>query len=172
MEEIWKDISGFEGYYEISNFGIVRTKKRICTNHTILPKVKKTQFVNGYKRVYLYVDNKVSPKFIHRLVAETFIPNPNKLPQVNHKDENKLNNCVDNLEWCTAKYNCNYGTHNEKLSDSMSKRILQYTKQGEFIREWRSMTDAENTLGIDHRHISDVCQGKRKSTGGFIWNYK
>lgn len=109
MEEIWKDIEGYEGLYQISNLGRVwSVKKEIY---------RKEGFVGPYPSVSLTKDGHYDTFSIHRLVAKAFIPNPLDLPQVNHKDENPLNNCVDNLEWCTAKYNSNYGTRNKRVGD-------------------------------------------------------
>ena len=107
---------------------------------------------------------------LHRLVAQAFIPNPENKPQVNHLDENKLNNCVNNLEWTTAKENSNYGSRNERLS----RKILQYSRSGEFIREWKSAAEVERLLGINHANITQCCRGNPNHTtaGGFVWKYK
>lgn len=113
IEEIWKLISGYDDRYSVSNFGNVRSNSYTYTyfwrnrwvTETRKAKILTPESIKGYLRVYLRKDKKSFPKFIHRLVAETFIPNPNNLPQVNHIDGNKLNNCVENLEWCTGSYN-------------------------------------------------------------------
>ena len=110
--EIFKEINGYEGYYLISNQGDVKSVKR--------NKILKCAIVCGYKCVNLYANGKNKMHKVHRLVAEAFIPNPNNLPQVNHKDENKLNNCVENLEWCDSKYNNAYGTKGKRISESIS----------------------------------------------------
>ena len=127
QEEIWKDITGFEGLYQISNFGNVRVLDRICNSaiknsNKVLRKGKLLKKYNkgGYYYAFLMKDSKRYYFRINRLVAMAFIPNPNNLPYVNHKDENPLNNHVDNLEWCTAKYNCNYGTRNSKICNCTS----------------------------------------------------
>lgn len=117
-EEVWKDIKGYEGKYQASNLWRIRSlnyarRKQI---RVLKPGIEKTR---GYLSVTLLNKGKQKTKPVHRLVALTFIPNPNNLPQVNHKDENKLNNCVDNLEWCNAKYNCNYGNRNIKISQKL-----------------------------------------------------
>lgn len=110
--EEWRDIKGFEKFYLVSNYGRVKrlpTKKQYPSYHSHY-NIRKEHIKNGYYQVNLSKDSKVKWIYVHRLVAMTFLRNPDNLPQVNHKDENKLNNFVGNLEWCTPKYNCNYGT--------------------------------------------------------------
>lgn len=124
MDEIWKDIPGYEGKYEVSNLGNVRS---LNYNHTgEIKLLKQGTNKKGYKLVNLCKNGKQKCYLIHRLVAMTFIPNPNNLPIINHKDENKVNNNVKNLEWCTIAYNNNYGTRNERTSESHKgkKRML------------------------------------------------
>ena len=129
-QEIWKDIQGYEGLYQISNLGRVKSLERIIiTNNGITKKISEKILKpylkgNGYYNIVLRKDSKTKCYFVHRLVAKEFIPNPDNLPQVNHKDENKLNNNVDNLEWCTSKYNNNYGTHNERHALARSKLYI------------------------------------------------
>lgn len=100
-----------------------------------------------------------------------FIPNPNNLPQVNHKDENKLNDCVDNLEWCDAKYNMNYGTAPRRRGEKKRKPVEQFTLNGEFIRRWPCATIAEAETGICRSNIARCCKGKIRQIKGFIWKY-
>lgn len=167
MDEIWRDIEGYEGLYQISNKGRVKSLK--CGKERILRPLINT---SGYYSIILCNDG-VNKQFrIHRLVAQTFIPNLYNKPQVNHLDENKKNNCVDNLEWATAKENINHGTRNERAGYSRSKPILQYLKSGEFIREWQSSAEVERVLGIHNTNIISCCKGKRKYAGSFIWRYK
>lgn len=170
MEEIWKDIKGYEGLYQVSNMGRVRSLTR---NIILKSKIER----NGYERVKLSVNNIPKNYYIHRMVANAFIPNPDNLPQVNHKDENKLNNCVGNLEWCDSKYNINYGTGNKKrqLSNTngkLSKPVLQYTLEGIFIKEWKSTRDVQRNLGFDHANISECCRNIIKSAHDYLWKYK
>ena len=123
MEEIWKDISGYEGLYQISNLGNVKSLNysRTGKERILKPGTDK----DGYLLVTLYKNRNKRPFKIHRLVAKAFIPNPDNKSDVNHKDENKTNNCVDNLEWMTRMENNNFGTRNERIS----KSVLQFTKK-------------------------------------------
>ena len=118
--EIWKDIEGYEGLYQVSNKGRIKSLNRIDSRgHKVNEKILSSKPNNkGYLRVHLYKNGKRKPFSVHRLVAIAFIPNPNNLLEVNHKDENKENNTVDNLEWCDRKYNANYGGRNERASVS------------------------------------------------------
>lgn len=134
MSEIWKPVVNYEGLYEISNLGSLRScEHKVPVSHrgyngyrTVHQQICKTGINKfGYEVVKLCKNRKYKQAFIHRLVAQAFIPNPDDLPQVNHIDENKLNNCADNLEWCTRKYNCNYGTRNTKVSNS--RKGMQFT---------------------------------------------
>ena len=167
MEEIWRDIEGYEGLYQISNKGRVKSLK--CGKERILRPGIDT---SGYCFIILCNDGVSKPFRLHRLVAQAFIPNLYNKPQVNHLDENKKNNCVENLEWSTAKENSNFGTRNERMGYSLSKPILQYSKSGDFIREWKSAAEVERVLGINNSDIIQCCKGRRKSSGGFIWKYK
>ena len=120
--EIWKDIQGYEGLYQVSNLGRVRSLNYKKTKTVKI--LKLTSNTKGYLQLILHKNGEISSRKVHRLVAEAFIPNPDGLPQVNHKDENKQNNCVDNLEWCTNYYNAWYGTKIDKMRKKRSKPIL------------------------------------------------
>lgn len=161
MEE-WKDIKGYEGLYIISNKG------RIAK--VLHPKINK----DGYCEQGL-VKNKVKKgKRIHRLVAETFIPNPDNLSEVNHIDENKLNNEVNNLEWCTHKYNTNHGTRIERISETQRNR-KDCSKPVMCIETgivYPSINEASRQTGADRNTIADVCKGKLKTARGYHWKYK
>ena len=115
MKETWKDIEGYEGLYQVSNLGKVKSLNYNKTSESKLLKLQKNS--NGYTRVVLYKNRKPKVCLVHRLVAQAFIPNPNNLPQINHKDEDKANNSVDNLEWCTYLYNNTYGTAIERATE-------------------------------------------------------
>lgn len=179
MTEIWRDIKDYEGLYQVSNFGSV---KSLNYNHTGKEKILSTGKVSGgYLSVQLYKNGKGKMYSVHRLVAQAFIPNPLNLPQVNHKDENPSNNHVDNLEWCDQKYNNNYGTRLQKVSDIFkgknntvhSKPVLQIDiETNEVIKEWPSMGEVERQLGIFYQNISCCCRGKYKQAGGYKWKYK
>lgn len=171
MLEIWKDVKNYEGEYQVSNTGKVRS-----LNYNYLGQVrelKQTLSNKGYCKVVLHRPKGTQRHFsVHRLVAEAFIPNPDNLPQVNHKDECKTNNCVDNLEWCDCKYNSNYGTRNERIVQKMRKSILQFTLDGVFVKEWESIKSAAETFGVKDCSISNALTGRKKTAGGFIWKYK
>ena len=163
MKEIWRDKKYYEGRYQVSNCGRVKSLKRknVLKEKILKPYVDK----DGYLTVAL--NNPRKTFLVHRLVAEAFIPNPDNLPCVNHKDENKQNNVVSNLEWCDRKYNQNYGTRTEKCS----KKVYQYTLDGELVREWISATEAGRN-GFSQSGINNCCLGKAKTHKGFRWSYK
>ena len=165
MKEIYKDIKGYEGKYQVSNLGNV---KSLHYNNTNRERVLKPRVTKGYLSVDLGYRN---PRLVHRLVAEAFLENPNNLPCVNHKDENKKNNCVDNLEWCSNEYNLNYGTCLERRGKSHRKPINQYDLDGNFIKTWNSGTEISKKLGFSHGNICSCCRGKQKTAYGFKWRY-
>ena len=173
MKEIWKDILGYEGLYQVSNFGRVKSLNYKRTGKERILKLLKHKC--GYLYIGLHKDNNVKNYYIHRLVAEAFIDNPNNLPQVNHKDENKLNNVVSNLEWCDAKYNINYGTARERMTEKMingklSKKVFQYDLEGNLIREWASANECGRN-GFDSSAIAKCCKDIIKTYKGFKWSY-
>ena len=175
MEEIWKDAVGFEQAYKVSNFGRVMRKKNgsIAALRT---------FPNGYKSVLISPDGTGKTKWrsvlVHRMVAMAFIPNPDNLPQINHKDKNKANNCVDNLEWCTVQYNNNYLDHNALMSASKSNTILQLDLSGNIVKEWKpcaekgKLVDRLKDSGFNISSIQSCCIRKCKTYKGFRWCYK
>jgi hypothetical protein len=167
MIEIWKDIPNYEGLYQASNLGNI---KSLNYNHTKKEKILKTRLdTRGYEIIELRNKGKRGFHRVHRLVAQAFIPNPDNYPQINHKDENKLNNCVDNLEWCDNDYNAHYGTHYNRIKEKLYKPVCQYNLNGVFIKSFNSLSEAQKAIGTTH--ISDVCRGKRKTAGGYIWRY-
>lgn len=182
MKEIWKDIKGYKGLYQISNLGNVKSLKRnIKLSNQYGAKFKKRvdekilkQSINkyGYCSVILSKNNKNKWFSIHRLVALNFIPNPNNYKCVNHKDENKQNNNVENLEWCTYKYNNNYGNRINKVREKTKKKINQYDINNILIKSWNSIIEASNNLKINRHSIISCCKGKQKTAGGFKWQYR
>ena len=161
-KEYWKPVVGYEGLYEVSNLGRVKSLK--FGKERILKPQKDT---SGYLCVTLCKNNNQCQFKVHRLVAEAFIPNPNNLPQINHKDECKTNNIVSNLEWCDRKYNVNYGTRTEKCS----KKVYQYTLDGKFVKEWKSTAECGRN-GYNYGNVAACCRGKLKKYKNFIWKYK
>lgn len=187
-EEIWKPISGYEGLYEVSSYGRVKSVERDFVDSIGRKYHKKERILkNQTYRGYLYVKLYDGPKRVNRLVAKAFIPNSENKPQVNHKNEIKTDNRVENLEWMTVKENTNYGTRTERARKSLdkaarkaigeatrkrlSKPVVQYTKNRELIKVWQSTREAGRQLGISHSDISNVARGTRKSCGGFVWKY-
>lgn len=164
MNEIWKDIKGYEGLYQVSNLGNV---KSLCNNKTRKEKILKPKQRKGYLYVGLCKNGKVKQYLVHRLVAEHFIPNPNNLPQIDHINTNKTDNRVENLRWVTQKENSN----NPLTIDKLNKPIIQFSKDGELIKKWNSAMDVQRELGIKQTNISNCCKGKLKSVGGYIWRY-
>ena len=124
-------------------------------------------------KVSLNKNGKTKQHFIHRLVAQAFIPNPNNYPCVNHKDEKPSNNYVSNLEWCSYQYNNNYGTRNEKVAEKLRKikckKVNQYDLDGNYIKTWNSIKEAEQEVGSTH--ISQCTKGRFRQTKGYIWRY-
>jgi hypothetical protein len=161
MSEIWRDIKGYECRYKVSRNGEIMSLNYRRTGKKRLMKAKKNP--RGYLYITLTKNGIMKVCKIHRIVAETFIPNPNNMPEVNHKDEDKTNNAVENLEWCTRKYNCNYGTRIEKYQ----KNIVCV----ELNKTFKSMREAERELGVANASISRCCRGKQERAGGYHWQY-
>lgn len=158
-----KDIINFENY-QISDDGRVWSKK---SNKWLKP-----IDVNGYKKVSLYKNGKLYQRLVHRLVAETFIPNPNNYEEINHINEDKSDNRVENLEWCTSSYNINYGTRIERQVSSISKKVFQYSIYNVLLNTYKSCTEAEReNPSFNHRGISYACIGKLKTYKGFKWSH-
>jgi len=181
----WRDINNFDNY-QINNLGIIKTKERIVIDSNGFSKKLKEKILksyistNGYPYILLKKNNKYFNKSIHRLLMETFNPIDNKL-EVNHKDGNKLNYSLDNLEWCTREENMkhsytvlkrkgvNVGRFGSK--NKISKKINQYSINNELIKMWNSSYDIEKELNFRTSDIRDVCRGKQKTAFGFIWKY-
>lgn len=180
MDEVWKPIVGYEGLYEVSNLGNVRSlnwhNEGYAKNLWLKPHNK------GYFQVELVKEKQRKTFVVHRLVAIAFIPNPFGLPQVNHKDENKRNNCVSNLEWCDCRYNNRYSMslHPErfkkkKTTPKYGKRLClpinQYDKNWNLIKTWQNSRTIFLETGMSDWSISECCRGNRKSAHGYFWRY-
>ena len=164
---IWKEISGYDGLYEVSDTGLVRSLK---FGKTRILKPRKRR--DGYLSVMLCKDSKYKIMFVHRLVASAFIPNPQNLDTVNHKNEDKHNNNISNLEWMTLADNQNYGTRNKRIAEAHSKQVQQLDKKtGELLATFPSIQEAERQTGIADSNICSCCRGKLKSAGGYRWSY-
>lgn len=182
MEE-WKDVVGYEDTYQVSNYGNVRSKDRIITftrkgkeeSRMLRSKpVKSKKDKDGYVIVSLHNSETHTDTTarVHRIELEAFVGNELNLPFVNHKDEDKSNNMLSNLEYCTAKYNTNYGTCIRRRSNNKKIPIIQLDKNGNFIREWKSATDAANTLNLDNSSISACVRGTLPHYYGYLWRKK
>ena len=184
-KELWRDIKDYKDLYQGSNLGRVRSLDRWvkCPNGSVRfykgRILKPGTNKDGYLQIDLCKNNKSKTFRVNRLVAEAFLEIPEELRhlkgtrylQVNHKDEDKTNNNVENLEWCSAKYNTNYGTAIKRRSLKKKKSILQYTMKGEFVKEWDSIAECGRN-GFHQGNVAACCQGKRKSHHKFIWRYK
>lgn len=178
IKEEWKDIRGYEGLYKISNAGNVMSCERyvkVCGGgkRLIKPQIlKQFKCPGGYCEVNLWKNNRQKTTMVHRLVAEAFIDNQLDLPEVNHKDENKENNSVNNLEWCTSKHNANYGTRNKRMVEKKkSKPVVMLGRDGEEIKKFRSLGDASREMNVDISAIIRACKGKQKTCLGYKWAY-
>ena len=168
MSEIWRDVVGYEGLYQISSLGRARSLPRYHTRGKIL---KPVLTANGYLRVGFNKNGKCKKLLVHRLVAQAFIENPKNLPQVNHRNENKADNRVENLEWCNAKYNSNYGTGRARANLAESKPVLQISLDGRLIRRWPSAQCAGRN-NFNQGNICSCCHGKRKTANGYRWEFE
>lgn len=174
MQEVWKAIDGFNGVYEVSNLGRVRSyhaRRKLTDNYYILKPIKHE---NGYLAYELYYSKHKKKRFLaHRLVAMAFIPNPNNYPHVNHKDEDKTNNTVDNLEWCTPMYNNHYGTLRLRQSIAKSIPVEQYTADGRFLARYCSVKVAAELLHFSGPGIARACRNEAKYNlaYGYRWQY-
>ena len=194
MTEIWKDIKGFEDRYQISNFGNVKSLRYGGRNEirNLVPKVNN----KGYEWVELFANGERRCLQVHRLVADAFLPNPNKYPIINHKDENPRNNRVENLEWCDQKYNVHYyfehhkerykklnfdkGPRNHRRRDGCfwingpskrKKKVIQIDKDGNTIKIWDNVSQIARERNMSQWSITQCCEGKRKTAYGCIWRF-
>ena len=187
MEEIWKDVKGFEGRYQVSNLGRVRSLDWHGHKGRML-KLKINKMWGYYRLNLAHADGYIKSVSVHRLVAMAFIPNPDNLPEVNHKDENKLNNMVcfnpdgsidterTNLEWCTGLYNIRYGTRAERVNKLVNeprmRKVNQYDFDGNLLHTYQSISEASRAIGVSTRNMAAIC-GKigAHSTHGYVFRY-
>lgn len=179
--EEWRDAVGFEGLYQISNYGRIknypnRTRKGV---RFLTPVISK----NYYSVTLRDHSHRMVKRRVHQMVAMAFLPNPNGYVIINHKDENKLNNHVDNLEWCTPKYNVNYGTGRKRAAESCSrsttgkskphlyKQVDAFDENDLFVGTFESLQEASSETGVNYKNISAVLHGKRKLAGGLVWRF-
>jgi hypothetical protein len=166
MEEIWVDIRGYEGKYQVSNLGQI---KSLNYNRTGKPRIMLPhEGKDGALSVQLCKDGAIKMFRLHRLVGDAFIPNPTNSPEINHKDENPKNNSVSNLEWCDRVYNNNYGTRTARASAALSKPVVQLF-EGKFVAVYRSAREASQKTEINYKSIRKCCRGERKTAGGYEW---
>ena len=172
-EEVWRDVKGYEGFYQVSNMGRVKSLGRkdrfgrVIKERILEPAVTH----NGYLRVGLHVDGKRKMLRVHRLVCEAFHENPDNKSEVNHVNENKTDNRACNLEWSTRTENCNHGSRNERVAKALSKPIGQFSLDGKLIKVWQSACEARRQTGFDQGYVGAVARGKFKQAYGYIWKY-
>lgn len=177
MEEIWNPVVGYDGFYEVSNMGRVKSlERKDCLGRTVKERILKQVVTHdGYLRVGLYAGGKLKTLKVHRLVCEAFNDNRDEKPEVNHINEIKTDNRACNLEWSTRRENINHGTRNSRagkaIAKAQSKPVAQCTKDGELVKTWSSLTEIGKKTGFSIGNISQVANGNRKTAYGFIWRY-
>lgn len=178
--ETWKDILGYEEFYQACTNGDIRSVPRTIVFmgaekrlSSVVLKTRKSR--TGYHQVILSKDGNKKMLYVHRIVAQTFIPNINSHPQINHLDENKGNNSVANLEWCTAKHNMNYGTTMQRVAQTQiitksDKTVYQYDLSGNLLNKYSSYSRAARAIGGSAANISECCRkSKRPTAYGYVW---
>lgn len=187
-EEIWRPVEGYEGLYEVSSIGRIKSLKRVVRNnggYRIIQESIKKNSVDGKGYEYVWLWNKSGREHrVHKLVATAFIPNLENKPCIDHINGNRRDNRVENLRWCTHKENSNFEIAHERMSRNApwrgkygenvpwSKAVFQYDQEGNLIQEFGGILEASRKTGINYRCISDSCRGKQKTAGGYVWKYK
>ena len=175
--EEWRDVKGYEGLYQVSSEGRVKSLERKFIDKIGRERYVKECFLKpsadrgGYLRVGLCDGEKRKTFKVHRLVCEAFHENPDNKPQVNHINEIKTDNRASNLEWATARENSNFGSRNERLGKAQSKPVGQYTLDGDLVKAWQSVNEVQRQTGFSQGNISLAANGKYKQAYGFIWKY-
>ena len=175
-KEIWKDIKGYEGLYQASNLGRIKSLNSFGRKKEI---ILKPRTGNRYYMIALYKNKERKDLLLHRIITETFLEKKQNKPFVNHKDENPFNNNVNNLEWCSHKDNMNWGTRNKRISlkntnnPKICKKVIQYDLNGNFIKEYLSIKEACKELNVKNNHIGACCKKQygRKTACGYKWKY-
>lgn len=180
MNEIWKNIDGYEGLYQVSNLGRIKSIPHVISSRGSFVSKEKICSLSkdryGYVMKYLSKNGKKKYHSVHRLVAMAFLPNPGKLPFINHKNEVKSDNRVENLEWCNAKYNVNYGTcikrrAKKQMNNHGAKPIVQMDLDLNEIRKFPSISEVRRVLGLNIRNVCNCCKGRQNTAYGYKWRY-
>ena len=173
MSEEWRDVVGYEGLYQVSDQGRVKSlERKDCLGRTVKERILKPGVVSsGYLMISLCTGGKQKMFSVHRLVCQAFHENPDNKPQVNHINEDKADNRACNLEWCTCKQNLNHGSRNERAAKARSKPVGQYTRYGDLVKVWPSAIEVQRQAGFSQGNVSAAARGKLKTAYGFIWKY-